>query len=720
TDWVADRNDPWLRGWVVSNLGTRNNGQPGDVILAWFKLLDESFDGPEFTNQIYFMVVNGLTDTNGTAADCAQEIKLNFLNTFSAVEILDPLTGVAQTQVLPIVNTRRQLTLRLNGGDATLFKIATGAPFVGVTVVSPPTILTQPQSRTNLAGTTATFSVTASGSPPLAYQWRFNGANIPGATTNVYSRTNVQPADAGDYTVVITNAHGSVTSAVARLTVLSPPVITNQPRDEAVLPGGNASFTVGATGASPLTYRWRKDGATLSDGGRISGAATATLSISTVQSNDLGAYSVTVSNAYGAVVSRAALLELLAPPAILSQPQSRTNRAGSAASFSVVATGGGLRYQWQRGGTNLADGGNVSGATSDWLILAPALKSDATNYLVIVTNALGSVTSAPASLTIVQQPPFHEPFAYEPNANLGGQTSPNSLLWSDVGTNTAGPYVTVQPGNLPVAGLAAASGQRIRFGGLGKSARLSFPAPFTNGVVFYSFALKIEDLTGASGSGGFIAGFNTSIGSQGTQPTVIGTRVYIRTNAGGFNVGLSKSSSTTTDWVWHDAVFTTNEMLFLVGSYTFGSGALTNDDVARLWINPAPANFGASNPPPPTLTATNGPDMNPNQIYSFVFFQRSDVNEPAAMLADELRIGTSWAEVTPPAARARIESLQRLPDGRVRVQGRGDPGLFALEASGDLQAWQETATCPAPTGEFFFTDPARGASQRFYRARFIP
>ena len=134
TDWEANRNDPYLRGWVVSNKGTRNNGQPGDVIIAWFGLLDESFDGMSHSNEIYMMVVNGLTDPTGSAADCLQEIKLNFAFPpgLSAVGMLDPGSGQVQTQTLPIVSTRRQLVLNLNGGDAALFKFSDGAPFAGV------------------------------------------------------------------------------------------------------------------------------------------------------------------------------------------------------------------------------------------------------------------------------------------------------------------------------------------------------------------------------------------------------------------------------------------------------------------------------------------------------------------------------------------------------------------------------------------------------------
>jgi hypothetical protein len=137
TDWVSGRNDNHLTGWTVTNKGTKNNGQPGDVIISWFRPLDESLDGPNHTNRIYIMVVNGLTDPTGTAADCAQEIILNFVSfsATTALEMLNPLTGQVESQALPLVSSRRQLVLNLNGGDAALFKFSDGAPFVGVTPI---------------------------------------------------------------------------------------------------------------------------------------------------------------------------------------------------------------------------------------------------------------------------------------------------------------------------------------------------------------------------------------------------------------------------------------------------------------------------------------------------------------------------------------------------------------------------------------------------------
>jgi hypothetical protein len=134
TWWESDKNDPYLRGWVVTNSSSvKNSGLLGDAILAWFTPLDEAFDGITYSNQIYMMVVNGLTSPDGTASNCLQQIRLNFVDTAATTSILmlNPLTGLVTTNVLPVVNTRRQLSVDLAGGDAVLFKFNTGAPFVG-------------------------------------------------------------------------------------------------------------------------------------------------------------------------------------------------------------------------------------------------------------------------------------------------------------------------------------------------------------------------------------------------------------------------------------------------------------------------------------------------------------------------------------------------------------------------------------------------------------
>jgi hypothetical protein len=85
---------------------------------------------------------------------------------------------------------------------------------------APPAILSQPANEMVLVGQNATFSVAAQGTAPLTYQWRFNGTNYVGANTNSYTLPNAQPADAGNYDVVVTNAYGSATSAIGTLTVV--------------------------------------------------------------------------------------------------------------------------------------------------------------------------------------------------------------------------------------------------------------------------------------------------------------------------------------------------------------------------------------------------------------------------------------------------------------------------------------------------------------------
>ena len=137
TDWESDRNDPYLRGWQVENLGRANEKLPGDVILAWFKVLDESLDGADAKDEVYLMVVNGLSDGAADAQHTRQRITLNFADApaTAVIEKLDRQGGKVVELPLKAVGDgkRRQLVLELEGGTGELLKFKTGAPFVGVT-----------------------------------------------------------------------------------------------------------------------------------------------------------------------------------------------------------------------------------------------------------------------------------------------------------------------------------------------------------------------------------------------------------------------------------------------------------------------------------------------------------------------------------------------------------------------------------------------------------
>ena len=267
-----------------------------------------------------------------------------------------------------------------------------------VTVQSPPNIFDagQPQPQTVIQGSNATFSVTAIGDAPLTYQWRYLGTNLPGATANPLVLTGVQTNQAGNYSVVVSNPFGSATSSNALLTVRVPPFIITQPAPatQTILTGGNASITVVAGGDPTLTYQWRLNGV------NVGGATAATLTLIAVQTNQLGLYSVVVSNPYGSVTSSNATLDVKSPPSVVSQPQSLTVVQGSPASFSVTAGGDGpFTYQWRFGGVNIA------GATAPSVGLASALTNDAGLYSVVISSPYGSVTSSNALLT-VRVPPF--------------------------------------------------------------------------------------------------------------------------------------------------------------------------------------------------------------------------------------------------------------------------------------------------------------------------
>jgi hypothetical protein len=200
---------------------------------------------------------------------------------------------------------------------------ATGTVWVTETSVSPPVILAQPLNQTVGVGSNVTFTVSASGTSPLYYQWRWHGTNLPGATASSYTRTNVQLFAAGLYSVEITNSVGSVLSSNAALTVIEPPQITTQPISRAIAAGSNVTFTVVASGTPPLAFQWRLNGTNLP------AATTNTLQLLSAQPSNAGLYTVLVNNLAGTTTSAAAALTVNSFPA-LSLIADRTIHAGSA------------------------------------------------------------------------------------------------------------------------------------------------------------------------------------------------------------------------------------------------------------------------------------------------------------------------------------------------------------------------------------------------------
>jgi len=233
---------------------------------------------------------------------------------------------------------------------------------------------------------------------PLTGLYTNSGATTPYTGTNA-DTVYAKPLTTTTYTVTATSGAGCTTTANVPITVNQPPTITSQPQNAPTCLGSTVTFNVTATGTG-LTYQWRKNGVNLSNGGNISGATTATLTISNVTNADVACYDVVITGLCNPSATSNQGCLTLGPPNISSQPQSVIACAGNTVTFSVTATGPGLTYQWRKNGVNLTNGGNISGATSPTLTVSNIGAGDAGNYDVVITNSCGqSITSAVAVLT---------------------------------------------------------------------------------------------------------------------------------------------------------------------------------------------------------------------------------------------------------------------------------------------------------------------------------
>ncbi len=182
-----------------------------------------------------------------------------------------------------------------------------------------PSIVTQPANQTVTAGQTAIFSVSASGTAPLSYQWNKNGMAISGATLSSYTTPAETTSGSGSrFTVMVSNSAGSATSSAAMLTVTAtgaPPSITTQPTSQTVTAGQTATFSVVASGTAPLSYQWQMNGATI--GGATSSSYTTPAETT---SNSGARFTAVVRNSGGSSTSNTAILSVdAAPPSTPSQ-----------------------------------------------------------------------------------------------------------------------------------------------------------------------------------------------------------------------------------------------------------------------------------------------------------------------------------------------------------------------------------------------------------------
>lgn len=270
---------------------------------------------------------------------------------------------------------------------------------VSVSPVPLPDIIGQPKDVSVYTSLSTIFEVNALG-PHLTYQWMKDGKVLPGATLSSLSLNNVQPSDAGKYTVTVTNSAGTVTSDAAQLVVTPPPLpkIIDDPKSTIVLQGSPLGLSVNAQSPVALTYQWYKDGVA------IPNATSSIFYVSSAAASNAGTYTVTVTNLTGSATSAPASVTLgpaAAPPSIALWNQAIT--LGSPFSYSYSynpaqnPADSTYTFQWYHNGIP------ISGATSYSLAIQSATYADAGEYFLVISGQNGESVSQSGYVTI--QPP---------------------------------------------------------------------------------------------------------------------------------------------------------------------------------------------------------------------------------------------------------------------------------------------------------------------------
>jgi len=345
-------NWPWIAAHnfnAIGNFDSTNPVTPG-LPAQFFRLLvggtiPPPNTPPSITNQPQSLTVaigqsaNFLVSATGTMP----------LDYFWSFNTNTPVGGNSSTLSLVSITTNDAGAYRVIVSNS----VGTATSVVAtLTVLIPPTITTDPTNLTLVAGSNATFIAAATGSAPLRYQWYFNtNAPLANATNATLVVNSAHATNAGDYSVIVTNIVGAATSSVATLNVLAPPFVTTQPQSQSVTVSNNATFTVTAAGTAPLTYQWFFNTNT------PVGVNSNVFTLLSAQTNNAGAYSVIITNDYGAATSSIATLTV--------------NPASAAPDFSLV--GFAALDGFASNGT-LQSGGTTGGAGGP-LVIASNLAS---------------------------------------------------------------------------------------------------------------------------------------------------------------------------------------------------------------------------------------------------------------------------------------------------------------------------------------------------------
>jgi len=346
-----------------------------------------------------------------------------------------------------------------------------------VIVVVAPTITQQPHNLEVSAGQSFTLSVGVSGTPPMNYQWNFQGQPLYGQNASTLTISNAQSASDGVYSVLVYNDAGATNGSLARVRVLpAKPVIVGQPVSITTPASFGSGFTVAAIGSQPLSYQWYYDSHA------ISGATGAQFNLDNPQVANAGNYFVVVSNFSGAVTSRIVRLAVTpAKPYFVVQPFSATWFYGGTATLPSLAQGSEpIHYQWYFNGRALPGQINPS------LKISKLTRLSAGNYFVVAMNYYGRATSTGAQMTVDVPPQMTRGLSNQivnagQNVTLSVSATgdlPLSFSWTFNGspiswTNPALNLTNIQP---PQTGYYVVTISNV-YGVISSQAKISFLGP---------------------------------------------------------------------------------------------------------------------------------------------------------------------------------------------------------------------------------------------------
>ncbi|MDB6058159.1 MAG: hypothetical protein JWO95_2003 [Verrucomicrobiales bacterium] len=395
-----------------------------------YSLIEGGIQRWDYDN-VHGVWVNTYHLTNGLPGDGLQNLVVDWTGTVPVLYATTiGNTGSSPTRVVKVTDTGINSpfsTLALSGVNQVYRGIRFGP------VLSAPLIASQPVNQFTSVGGTATFTVTATGASPLAYQWRLNNSAIASATISSITITNAQVADAGTYQVIVTNYAGSVTSQQATLTVeTNSPIILSLTSNVLTETGTTATMSVIVSSGGPVTYQW------LYENAQIGGANSSSFSITNVQFSNAGNYGVIIGNLSGNTTSAPVRLTLFSPP------QSTNVTVGDTATFSTQVVGPATpTFQWHFNGQDIFQ------ATSVTFSVFNAQTTNAGFYSVVCSLPGISTVSSAAFLSVVANPTSNPP---------GSITAPIGLInWWPFDGNLKDVYGSNDAS--PVAGVAILNGE---------------------------------------------------------------------------------------------------------------------------------------------------------------------------------------------------------------------------------------------------------------------